>query len=363
MDRATVEDVPWVNVMETCTETTWASGLHPFQCTTIVTMLASDRANKQLLPALRKIALAATADPSMPVGKNSSPSPKVVAELLEVLEGNPALPSLRIGLPRPRGRTSGSAVVFVAEVSLGDAALEANKPTGSSGHPPSIKRCEVRVVVGGAVAKRVVLDSAQTSQSVTVGVTPVYGSRCSEHPAHAAMAATATAAEGAAAAWAHNEDMWYVEAREVERVCTNDAFGPHRIHAELACCDGGEGGGGDNNADDTVEHNNAAGPAGEAAALSCEVVATAAPVEYLHTANGAPMILSAWSEEIRQETGPNNPLLHPPPPEDISISLHLEHRSDTVKGVVTVPRWSSDGEVWEVRYRGSLLRAQLPRRV
>lgn len=328
LNRAAVEDIPWVNVMEACTGKTWAKSLHPFQCTTIVTVLASDRGTEQLLPALREISRTATAAP--PVGKNSSPSPKVVAELLAVLETDPTMSSLRIGTPRPRGRTSGSAVAFLAEVNLGTT-LEAKL---TDGHP-SIRRCEVRVVVDGAVAQRILLDSAQTSQSVAVGVTPVYGSRCSEHPAHATMAAAT--AKGAAPVWTHNKNMWYMEAREVDRVCTNDTFGPHRVHAELACCDGGEGGGAN-----TVEHD-VAGP-GEPES-SCEVLAIAAPVEYIHTANGAP-VLSAWSEE-QQETGPSPLLL--PPPDNISVSLHLERLPATVNGVVTVPRWSSDGEVWEVR--------------
>lgn len=84
-----------------------------------------------------------------------------------------------------------------------------------------------------------------------------------------------------------------------------------------------------------------------------EVLATSATVEYFHTGNLADVLsASPWTEE--NETAPSsfggaNPLLVPPP-EDLSVSLYLKSDPDETVVVVAVPRWFSNGEVWEVRF-------------
>lgn len=94
-----------------------------------------------------------------------------------------------------------------------------------------------------------------------------------------------------------------------------------------------------------------------------EVLATTATVEYFHTGNGADVLSSSpWTEATAAEEhvdagekrgdglGGTIPLLVPPP-EELSVSLYLEDDPNEIVAVVAVPRWHSDGEVWEVRVK------------
>lgn len=206
---------------------------------------------------------------------------------------------------------------------------------------PPLERCEVRVAVDGAVTTRVRVKPAENNQKqrkVMSAVVPVYKSRCSEHPAQAATAAAA--AGGSEGAWGNNQNVWHVEARTVDRVCTSEAFGSHAIHAELACCTG--------DVPASAILDGAATPTeANPPSSRCEVFANAAPVEYFHTANGADSS-SLWVEA--GEAGQGSGSLLDPPPEIISVSLYLESAPEAEHAVVAVPRWSSDGEVWEVSY-------------
>lgn len=336
--------MPWLKAMEACMQTTaFASQAVPYECKSITSVLSSERATLQLLPALRTIAAKVTADPPFDTKRESPSAPSATSttanRLLALLEGtpNPAIPYLRMDVPKPGGRTSGEVVAFVGEVNVGTPPVD--RPLRGS--------CEVRFIVDGAVVDRIPIEPNAETKQLAVAVTPVYPPRCSEHPAHSA---TMAAAGGAGRAWDHNPDMWCVEAREIEKVCTQDAFGLHRMHAELACCSGGaeEGVSGD----DTATAVGGSGvSSGEALQSSCEVIASAAPVEYFHTANGA-AIPTVRGEDYKEGEGSvlSSPLLLDPPPEDITVSLHLDSStSDDARAVVSVPRWSSDGDVWEVR--------------
>lgn len=91
-----------------------------------------------------------------------------------------------------------------------------------------------------------------------------------------------------------------------------------------------------------------------------EVLTTSAVVEYFHTGNLVDVLSSyPWAAAVEEESydtgnknggglGDTNPLLTSPP-EDLSVSLYLENEPKNILVVVTVPRWLSDGEVWEVR--------------
>lgn len=96
-----------------------------------------------------------------------------------------------------------------------------------------------------------------------------------------------------------------------------------------------------------------------------EVLATSATVEYFHTAHLADVLSSSpWTEPSGGDSRDNKGAYHgddskvskvsnslfDSPPEEVSVSLYLESDPETVV-VVAVPRWLSDGEVWEVRER------------
>lgn len=206
---------------------------------------------------------------------------------------------------------------------------------------PPLERCEIGVVVDGVEGLRTPLNTAETEQNmVSRAVFPAYSPRCSEHPLQAAMEDAAGGRD--AGDWDASEDAFHLEARDIERVCTADDFGPHRVHAELSCCTFGVA--------DVSAYDETATPAGDAATprASCEVFAKTAPVEYFHPANGAD-VYSSWEEEDTElgEERSRSRLLDPPP-EVISVSLYSGSAPDTVRTTVAVPRWSSDGEVWEV---------------
>lgn len=187
-----------------------------------------------------------------------------------------------------------------------------------------------------------------TSHTIRRAVIPDYGTpHCSDHPrAAATLATTAGVAGTAGASWGNYEDMWLIEARQVDRVCTREAFGPHRMQGELACCfsDGGHAGDREIGASGGKE--------------TCEVQAISAPVEYHHTGHLADVLSSSWAEQERGfvsgsgagsgESGPGG-LLFDPPPEEISVSVYVETAPDAAAAVMAVPRWSSDGDVWMVR--------------
>lgn len=342
--------MPWFKALEACTETTaFASTGVPYECKSIISVLSSERATVQLLPALRIIAAQADAADSPFDAKSESPfalsttTSTIANRLLALLETNPnpAVPYLRMDVPRPGGRTSGGAVAFMGEVNVG---------MPRDNNSPLLRRCEVRIVVDGVVADRIPIEPTAGTMELARAVTPAYPSRCCEHPAHSA---TMAAAGGAARAWDSNPDVWYVEAREIEKVCTQDAFGIHRMHAELTCCSGGGGGGEGVSRDDSTATaiGGAAVSPGEALLQpSCEVIASAAPVEYFHTANGEEPP-TTWKEGKGVDEGSvsSSQSLLDPPPDDISVSLHLDSStSDDARAVLSVPRWSSYGEVWEV---------------
>lgn len=171
-------------------------------------------------------------------------------------------------------------------------------------------------------------------------VTPDYTkSRCSEHPFKAARLAAGGTVGGVGRLWGGwdgDEDTWRLEAREVDRVCTLDASGPHRMHGEVACCYG----------KNNKAHTNSSNSDTEQEEETCEIWASSEGVEYLHTG-------ASESDGGRKDFPPSGSAsgsasVFDPPPDHLSVSLHLESSPDVTETVVSVPRWSSDGEVWEV---------------
>lgn len=90
-----------------------------------------------------------------------------------------------------------------------------------------------------------------------------------------------------------------------------------------------------------------------------EVVAASDVVEYFHTGNLVDVLSPyPWATAVKEKnheiginrgggSGNTNPLLTSPP-EDLAVSLYLESEPANTLVEVTVPRWLSDGEVWEV---------------
>lgn len=169
--RASVEDTPWLQAMETWIE--WDDADYLTHCSAVYVGLASQRAKMQLLPALRilvgqkqtlslperdgsvssdtRYASSAPATPASkmehpslktnPAGDNwplntaetpittsaAEPSAKRIESLLSLLEGadeesNAMMePSLRMVFPLPGGRVSGGVVTFIGKVTLGAA--------------------------------------------------------------------------------------------------------------------------------------------------------------------------------------------------------------------------------------------------
>ncbi|CAM9990699.1 unnamed protein product [Pylaiella littoralis] len=483
-----MDEVPWVKAMGACLEPAYVENFQPTECQITYTLLAHERGNNQLLPALHNLwwqqqrqrqqqqevgaSQGQQSSSSMP---SSSPSAETIANLLSLLQrddirtgsngarayqdkvGSTAAydaPLLRILTPSVAARVDGGILPFFADVHLG-AALERRLLTvkedghgiGSSDRNrngelnearqpplPPFHRCELHVVVDGSVASRIPLDedgdvvsfansttttttttanpattedrdqqtlppsassnggdksSAKTTPpplsptttttttttttmahyTVRKGVIPDYYStpRCSEHPLKAEVLAAAgegAGTAGSAAGWRKDEDAWRIEAREVDRVCTRDAFGAHRLHAELSCCHHGGGG-------TAFPGTSGHGSSSEV----CEIVAQSAPVEYLHTGlsvsdAGYPkhghvvnILSDSWAAVDRGGSGSDfgsgtgsdsesgsafgsGSLLLDPPPEDISVSVYVERAAENTI-VVSVPRWISDGEVWE----------------
>lgn len=205
---------------------------------------------------------------------------------------------------------------------------------------PPLERCEVRGVLDGVEAVRIPLNAGETEDSLAMrAVFPVYPPRCSEHPLQAAMEDRGGVRVGGA--WDVSEDVFQIEARGIERVCTAESFSTHRVHAELSCCTAG--------AAYDSESDEASTAAGDATrpGSRCEVFAKTAPVEYFHTGNGAD-VYSSWEDQDSAPGGGGRSRLLDPPPGDVSVSLYLESAPETIRTTVVVPRWSSDGDVREV---------------
>ena len=86
------------------------------------------------------------------------------------------------------------------------------------------------------------------------------------------------------------------------------------------------------------------------------MLATSAVAEYFHTGNLVDVLSSsAWEvdaeskyDESKGHEGDTSSLFDSPP-EEISVSLYVESDPENSAFVVKVPRWLSDGEIWEVR--------------
>lgn len=96
-----------------------------------------------------------------------------------------------------------------------------------------------------------------------------------------------------------------------------------------------------------------------------EVLATSAVVEYFHTGNLVDALSSShWKEaaeakhdDARDENGDDQRYTNPifdSPPKELSVSLYAESDPENSLAVVNVPRWLSDGVVWEVCLSPSL---------
>lgn len=227
---------------------------------------------------------------------SAAPSLDKIESLLGLLELNDKfnensmmanMPSLRMTSPTPGGRVSGGVVSFKGEVHLGPivtAKLVANRNTpssrsekglttdsprfdddtyrstmGSSGCSgdgsfcrikemllplPDIARCVVHVIVDDVVASTIPIDSAAAPAvqndgsedgfvvAINTVLVPAYENRklCSKHPATASTAAAAGGGD-----WANDEVAWHLQTRAIDKICTREMFGAHRIYGELAC--------------------------------------------------------------------------------------------------------------------------------
>ncbi|CAM9892349.1 unnamed protein product, partial [Ectocarpus fasciculatus] len=448
--RATVDEVPWLNVLQSFMEPSFAANFHPSDCSMASSALAFARAKTQLLPALRALASprnlsvsspAKTANitsdgvgettsailpsiaamkqlssspasagkgesstaneslaakntrPSSSASSSAMPSAGRIASLLALLDsGNERSgmvktpPFLRMKHPSPQERVSGGVVNVVVEVYLGSAlrtSLMAADTTNDGGNSrvgeakrmepplPDYDRCVIRAVVDGSITSSTPVDIADVLKNdgeaavvIQMDIVPTYdhNPHCSEHPAKALAGWSG---------WAHEEDVWRLDSRAVDKVCTREAFGAHHIHGELACRhrtstvaesqtkpvvhgNANEGGWG-SAVPSPPSESNLEGP-------TWEVLATSAMVDYFHTGHLADVLSSSpWTTpsggESRDNKGADNgdgskvsnPLFHSPP-EEISVSLFLESDPDETVVVVAVPRWLSDGEVWEAAF-------------
>lgn len=399
--RVTPEDTPWVVAMERCLEPIFSLNFQAFGCHNMVTVVAYERREK-LLGVVQTLAHDAAAAANRAAVKSDAavhdaPSLMRIQKLRAVLGADDEATALHVSSPKLGERTSGGAVAFIANINIG-AALNARltraagdgtaglkiggilaqvgrrsegpadaretrvkssirgdkrreeeesqvvadlgqglggDDSDSSRHgqrdavtlPPRLDYCEVHVTVDGLTAHRLRVDTtAALPLKAMSAIIPTYTPRCSKHPA---QGGTAKAVAGTVRReWDSNLDTWYLEARVIERVCVEEAFGSHRLDAELECCADGA-------APSTLLGEDA----------TCEVFATTTPVEYFHTGNGADRVLPV--AHIGEDEHVNS--LLDPPPMNISVSLFLETDPEFARAVVTVFRWSSDGEVWEVR--------------
>lgn len=274
---ATVDEAPWLKVLQSAVGMNPAHMVEASDCATASIALAFGRAKKQLRPALQSLVL--HQNPSLP----SPPvlSTERVQGLLTLLDSrneNETMEkaSLRITSPRPQGRVSGGILPFIADLHLGlpSTTDSSTTPTAAKGHGSirqgltakqgldgdsdgssgssetssgarseltaplsNFAECNVRVVVDGAIASTVSVDVTSATNgyntiAVQTDVIPIYeqNSRCSEHPANAAIRGAA-----GGGAWDINEEVWRLQARAVDRVCTRDASGAHHVYSMLAC--------------------------------------------------------------------------------------------------------------------------------
>lgn len=384
--RSTLEEIPWVTAIETIEPYISTGDINPAESRFIVSVLATHRATQQLLPAIKTIkttmvASASSASSTEPISARFAATTEKLLDLLDP-DGSALLPSVRVEFPKRGGRVSGSVVPLVAEVNLGTAlearlAEDTTARDGASGRargngrqhsggddlmsgsslpatettakiPPPLDRCELRIILDEEVTARFPVAPSGTT-NMKEGVAPVYGPRCSEHPEQ-----ERTAAAGKEW-WRTNKDGLYVEARTIDRVCSRNYFGPHRVRAELACYarEGGKGSSGEalaasSNVQKAVEERagsaDMAAPTPELTSPPVEIVATSASIEYIHTGNGATGVASLEGNKTA-EVAVTQPL-----PEDVSAFLYLEGMPYT-SATVTVPRWSCEGDVWQVRLK------------
>ena len=91
-----------------------------------------------------------------------------------------------------------------------------------------------------------------------------------------------------------------------------------------------------------------------------EVLATSSVAEYFHTGNLNDVLSSSpWkvADESEHDDAPGEEggdqgdasSIFDSPPEEISVSLYVDSDPENTSSVFSVPRWFSDGEVWEVR--------------
>ncbi|CBJ29255.1 conserved unknown protein [Ectocarpus siliculosus] len=321
--RATVDEEPWLKVLQSFMEPSFAANFHPSDCSVASSALAFGRAKTQVLPALRALAgrsqsfssTATTANTTMngvggtasvfsrriaamkpfsslpvPAGeeassttkesvvaKNTQPSSSAsssamphagrIANLLALLDdGNERSgmvktpPFLRMKHPSLQERVSGGVVNVVIEVVLGAvlrtsllAAATTNDGSSSRVDTAGIEsgyrsvgedksladydRCVIRAVVDGMTSSSTPIDiedvfnnDGEAAVVMQMDIVPTYdhNPHCSEHPARALAGWSA---------WAQDEDVWRLDARAVDRVCTQEAFGAHHIHGELAAFD------------------------------------------------------------------------------------------------------------------------------
>lgn len=403
LGSASLDEALWLRAIEACTGEVFVANFQPYECKSILNVLAAERAKVQLLPALRIIKKEAAMASSLGLTARQSLAERT-DRLLSILKPQRlSEPSIKVDFPKPGGRVSGRVIPFVADIFLGSRLEErlgvglsessasfgsdeealnqaggqrqpsprrttpvlssdleggdgARRRDGGEMRSPreasTLERCELRVVVDGSEVQAIDVPLASYVH-LTQALSIEYAPRCSEHPAQNTVGAMRGDRW-----WDHDNDAWYLEARTIDGVCTGDMFGSHSMRAELACCQ-----------EKKSDYTNAAAavvtgvdgveqPPTDAAGAdmrakspprSCEIFASTPSVEYFHTANGVP--------EARASTASNGDSARSPspsdlPPDSISVSLYVENAASTATmGTVTVPIWSSDGEVWEVRYK------------
>ncbi|CAM9959026.1 unnamed protein product [Ectocarpus sp. 13 AM-2016] len=343
--------------------------------------------------------VAKNTQPSSPASSLAMPSAGRIANLLALLDdGNErngmvrTPPFLRMKHPSPQERVSGGVVNVVVEVFLGavlttsllaaattndgsssrvnTAGIESGyRSVGEDKSLPDYDRCVIRAVADGMTSfstpigiEDVFNNDGKAAVVIRMGIVPTYdhNPHCSEHPAKALAGWSA---------WAQDENVSRLDARPVDRVCTREAFGAHHIHSELACRRSTST---VTESPTTIVHGNAhEGERGSAPSPrlesnmegpAWEVLATSAMVEYFHTGHLADVLSSSpWTApsggESRDSKGEHrcdgsnlSTPLFDSPAEEISVSLYLESDPDETFVVVAVPRWLSDGEVWEAAF-------------
>lgn len=360
-----IDDVPWIAVVERCTASDFRHALQPWDCIVAGTALAGERSTKQLLPALK--GLAGGISETSAVQNLRATAGDSINHLISLLS-LAAKPSIRITAPKDRSRTSGGAIAFLGEVTLGDelqsrlaqpcnpsgnhnilrsssvpddtsnaadqalASLRtANKTSSRDAHGGttqvgspvlSLDYCEVRTVIDGVEALRRRLGPSDSHIKIEQAITPTYPPRCSRNPiqreSHNHM-------EGLSQA-----QKYLLLGHQVDRVCSDDVAGGHRIHAELVCCS-----------------CPGAGPVANGLSQSfCGVQARSNENYFFHTPANAES-----EDSFAQYPAMDATVSAPLDAQNYMISVQLYLEGDlglTKPTTITVPRWSSDGQIWEV---------------